>query len=172
MWNEADGHYWTGTKDTPGQSSRDVIPLDAQAWALLAFGPNERTRRAIEYAETHHRAACPPFEGFDFNRDRDMVWPEGTAQMVVAYWALGEVDKARYYLNELRQIQEQAPNGNGLGIVASPCGDGLTTGFDWQYFDRLHVGATAWFIFAEQMYNPYWGTHMLPFRMYMPLLRK
>jgi len=171
MWNEVEGHYWTGIEGTSGQINQDVIPLDAQVWALLAFGPNERTRRAIEYVEAHHRVTCGPFEGFDFNRDQDMVWSEGTAQMVVAYWALGEVDKARYYLNELREIQERAPNGNGLGIVASPCGDGLTTGFDWQYFDRLHVGATAWFIFAEQMYNPYWGTHMLPFRMHIPLLR-
>jgi len=41
--------------------------------------------------------------------------------------------------------------------------DKLTTGFNlptggpWYYSNRLHIGATAWFIFSEQQWNPYWG---------------
>ena len=35
--------------------------------------------------------------------------------------------------------------------------DGVSTGFDWVYDARLHVGATAWFVFAERGYNPYWN---------------
>ncbi len=170
MWNEEDGHYWTGT-DAEGQLNREVIPLDVQAWSLLAFGPNERTRRAIAYAEEHLRATWGNYEGFDFNQDRDMPWFEGTAQMVVAYWALKDVEKAGFYRDELREVQATAPNGNGKGIVAAPA-DGLTTGFDWQYFNRLHIGATAWFIFAEQMWNPYWGTSVAPFQAYLPMIRK
>ena len=169
MWNNEEGFYWTGTRDDGVTINTQTIPLDTQSWALLAFGPNERTRRAIAYAENHHRAGWENYEGFDFNDDQDMPWFEGTAQMVVAYWVLGEVDKARWYLNELREAQASAPNGNGKGMVAAPA-DSLTTGFGWEYHNRLHVGATAWFIFAEQWYDPYWyGVHA-PFHSYLPLV--
>lgn len=47
-----------------------------------------------------------------------------------------------------------APNANG--IVAT-CHDGVSTGLDWQYYNRLHIGATAWYLFAERQYNPFWG---------------
>lgn len=128
MWNNEEGFYWTGTRDDGVTINAQTIPLDTQSWALVAFGPSERTRRAIAYAENHHRAGWGNYEGFDFNDDRDLPWFEGTAQMVVAYWMLGEVDKARWYLNELREAQASAPNGNGKGMVAAPA-DGLTTGF-------------------------------------------
>ena len=32
--------------------------------------------------------------------------------------------------------------------------DGVTTGFLFYYFRRLHIGATAWNIFAQLGYNP------------------
>lgn len=59
-----------------------------------------------------------------------------------------------------------APHGNGHGIVTTcnPDTRPLTTGLEnadkskWYYFRRLHIGATAWYIFAERRYNPYWGT--------------
>jgi len=161
MWNEAEGFYWTGTLADGVTPNPQAIPLDAQTWSVLAFGPNARTRRATAYAETHHQATYGKYEGFDFNTDRDMPWFEGTGQVVVADWVSGERDRARFYLNELREAQATAANGNGQGIVAAPA-DGLTTGFDWLYFNRLHVGATAWFIFAEQRLNPYWQTTHAP----------
>jgi hypothetical protein len=157
MWNKDEGFYWTGTLDNGITVNRQVIPLDAQTLSLLAFGPNALTRRAITYAERHYRTSYDGYDGFDFNSDRDMPWPEGTAQAVVAYWVSGEPDRAQFYLNELRAVQLTAHNGNRKGIVAAPA-NGLTTGFDSLYFNRLHVGATAWFIFAEEKYNPYWNT--------------
>jgi hypothetical protein len=100
-----------------------------------------------------------------------MPWFEGTGQMVVAYRVLEDVDQAEYYRGELREVQDTATNGDGKGIVAAPA-DGLTTGFAWLYPNRLHVGATAWFVFAELGYNPYWGTAHLPFRLYLPVVLK
>lgn len=89
--------------------------------------------------------------------------------MVVVYKMLGEKDNALKYLNELRRAQSAFPGGNGKGIVAASH-DGVTTGlmvtgigddekemkYEWRYYRRLHVGATAWFIFAEIGKNPYW----------------
>lgn len=168
MWNDAEGFYWTGTLNDGETVNEQTVPLDAQAWSLLAFGPNQRTLRAIKYAENHHRAKLGTYYGFDFNDDRDMPWSEGTAQMAVVYWVLGRANSAQFYLNQLRKLQATARNGNGKGIVAAPA-NGLTTGFDWLYYNRLHIGATAWFIFAERRYNPYWET---PSSLYRILLRK
>ena len=74
---------------------------------------------------------------------------------------MGELAKANTYLSELERSQTEAPNNNGKGIIAASY-DGLTTGFHWLYYARLHIGATAWFIFAENEYNPYWGTPTIP----------
>lgn len=157
MWQPgAPGHFWTGTLDDGITVNPQAIPLDAQSWSVLALGVDEQTSQAIAYAGAHHQATWGSYDGFDFNEDRDMPWPEGTGQMVVAYRLLGDDANAHYFLEELREIQATANNGNGKGVVAAPA-DGLTTGFGWAYFNRLHVGATAWFIAAEHAYNPYFA---------------
>ena len=73
--------------------------------------------------------------------------------MAVAYQIKEETEKRNIYVEELRKAQVSATNNNGKGIVAASH-DGVTTGFEWEYFSRLHIGATAWYIFAERNYNP------------------
>ncbi|MBK8045920.1 MAG: hypothetical protein IPK16_01550 [Anaerolineales bacterium] len=158
MWNAAAGHYWTGTQEDGATPNQQAIPLDAQSWATLAFGPNPQTRRAIDFATTNHLVTASGFSGFDFDTDRDQPWFEGTGQMALAYNVLGRTDEATHVRDELRKVQIAAPNANDMGIVAATR-DGLTTGFGWEYFNRLHVGATGWFIFQELGYNPYWPSH-------------
>jgi hypothetical protein len=152
-----DGQYYrTGTTIDGVTLNESVIPLDTQSWSLLAQGVTTKTLAAIATAEISHTAVYSGFEGFDFNTDKDAPWPEGTGQMDVVYWVMGETTKAQHYLAELRDMQTLANNSNGKGIVAS-VSPTLTTGFGWEYYNRLHVGATAWFAFAEQKYNPYYS---------------
>ena len=155
MWNDSEGYYATGTADDGVTVNQAVVPLDTQTWAMLAFGPNPRTLRAMEYAERHHAVTAYGFSGFDFNTDLDQPWFEGTSQAVVAYRLMGRSDTAARYLAELQRVQTEAPHANGTGIVAA-AQDGLTTGLNWLYFNRLHVGATAWYVLAELGSNPYW----------------
>lgn len=155
MWNAPEGYYWTGVLTDGVSINQQAIPLDAQTWALLAFGPNERTHLAIDFAQSHHHATLGAYSGFDFDTDQDMPWSEGTGQMSVVYQQLGNQVQAAVYLDELHKVQTTAPNHNGFGIVAAPA-DGLTTGFGWQYYNRLHVGATAWYLLACNGFNPYW----------------
>lgn len=75
--------------------------------------------------------------------------------MCIAYQIMNENNKSDDYISEIRKAQTSANNNNGKGIVAA-CHDGVTTGFDWVYNNRLHIGATSWYIFAERKYNPYW----------------
>lgn len=154
MWNNADKHFWTGTLDDGCTINDSNIPVDIQAWALMALDSHNP---ALIWAEDNCYTETDGFKGFDFNNDNDGVWFEGTAQMAVAYQINEETSKSDLYLGELNNAQISAPNANGKGIVAASH-DGVTTGFDWEYFSRLHIGATAWYIFAEMEYNPYWGT--------------
>lgn len=153
MWNDTDYHFWTGTDVDGCTISKDYIPVDIQAWALMALG---RYGRGLGWATRNCATEADGFKGFDFNTDLDGIWFEGTGQMCVAYQMLNQRRRSNFYLWQLRKAQAQAENNNGQGIVAASH-DGVTTGFDWEYFSRLHVGATAWYIFAEMRHNPYWG---------------
>ena len=155
MWNEKEKHFWTGTLDDGVTINKSNIPLDIQAWAIMALG--DGYKRGIEWAENNCYVEADGFKGFDFNNDKDGIWFEGTAHMVIAYQIIGEETKANTYLRKLRKAQKEAQNANGRGLVAASH-DGVTTGFDWVYNARLHTGTTAWFIFAELGYNPYWNT--------------
>ncbi len=152
MWDAREGKFWTGTGDDGVTINRSVIPLDIQAWAVLALDEEGRHyARALAYAEKHHRAG----EGFDFNEDRDGVWYEGTAQLALAFRHAGQEGKWRALLNLLRSARD--PSG-GLPAASR---DRLTTGFflatgePWYYYNRLHVGATAWLVLAELGVNPF-----------------
>jgi hypothetical protein len=147
MWDEGEGKFWTGTKLDGVTINKDAIPLDVQAWAILVFKDEaQRYTRALRYAERHHAIGG----GFDFDTDKDGVWYEGTAQMAVAYKVVGEKGKAQ---NLLKVIEgAQLPN----GAIPASSKDGLTTGFDWEYFHRGHLGATSWYLFAKLGVNPYW----------------
>jgi hypothetical protein len=157
MWDETEGKFWTGT-DGHGAKNKAVIPVDVQAWALLALrGEEKKYERALNYAE--HNLSVG--DGFDFNQDRDGIWYEGTAHMAVAYLHAGRTADSK---KRLRVIKDsQLPS----GALPAASKDGLTTGFDlekvdgeeakpWLYYKRPHVGATAWLVFAETGVNPFW----------------
>ncbi len=169
MWDEErakwdKGHFWTGTYDDGCKKNEgdEQQPEDTSTWGLLALRNASKHGEGIGWVEKNCYVNADGFKGFDFNTDKDHVWFEGTAHMALAYQVLGSAGSSSTYLSELRKAQTTATNNNGKGIVAASH-DGLTTGFknindkDWLYYSRLHVGATAWFIFAEKGYNPYWG---------------
>jgi hypothetical protein len=164
--------------DHPG-----VIPVDVQAWTVMAIpGTLKLHPQVLASAEQNHRNSHHGFLGFDFNNDRDGVWFEGTAHMAVAYALAGlsadaaiiraELGKAQLpesYLDrpaDPKRDPFDAKLGGGKGTPAS-CHDELSTGFDpppdpvtgkkiFHYHRRLHVGATAWNVFAQLRVNPYY----------------
>ena len=160
MWSPGQGCFLAGTTNpTTRNSVPGQLPLDVQAWSLLGKLPFALLNSAQTLAcpEMNHRTLKDGFSGFDFNEDRDGVWFEGTGQMAVAYALANNAQKATELRNELLRAQDSPDTGNGMGITAASR-DALTTGFGFKYFRRLHIAATAWHVFAQLGFNPYYQT--------------
>lgn len=157
MFDKTQGHFWTGTLPEGG-INKSVVPLDCQTWTLLTLPGRPECRRGIEWAETHLRstATCgdEKVEGYPFGSAAGGVWPEGTAQMGLAYRELNQPSRSRSIRNALRTIQTECPGGDGKGLVAA-VGQPVPTGFDGnKYHPTPHIGATAWFYLLELPHNP------------------
>jgi len=157
MWDPVEGKFWTGTDEGGVNASTGVIPVDIQAWAIQALGPDAQPYlQALDYVEAHHKTAL----GYGFKQDGgntcgDNTWFEGTSQVALAYLLAGNRAKWQSILDT--ELSAQLPSG------AMPATDGscLNTGFTldngqpWEYFPRAHVGATAWLSLAENGVNPF-----------------
>jgi hypothetical protein len=157
MWDSTTGHFWTGTTEDGVTLNTTNIPIDIQAWGLLALGNTPKYDQGLTWVERNCYLQADGFKGFDFNNDKDGIWFEGTAHMVAAYQMAKNVSGANFFLSQLSNAQQLAQNANGEGLVAASH-DLVSTGFTWTYSARLHVGATSWFVFADLGYNPYWNT--------------
>ncbi|MBI3240819.1 MAG: hypothetical protein HYZ49_00795 [Chloroflexi bacterium] len=173
MWNPTIllAHFWTGTLNN-GSVNGSPIPEDAQTWGLMALGEISKYGTGITWVENNLEVSscpgCPTCTGFLFSfmrsddpRYKDPnyrprgCWWEGTAHMIIAFQMKNETAKASDFLEVLRKVQVVVPNNNNKGIV-SACLGGAVTGYGWTSPNTLHIGATAWYIFAERSYNPFW----------------
>jgi hypothetical protein len=164
MW--AGDHLWTGLKPD-GSANRDFVPVDIQGWACLAFGPADFPG-ALSWALRHCSVEQLDVKGLAF---RDMtglepddpgrgVWPEGTAQMVVALREAGKTAEADAYLGQLRAFQRTLLAEGKTGMTAAVGERLVAIPGQQEYFRREHIGATCWCLFAEKGINPYWfGEH-------------
>src|SRR5581483_1145659 len=143
--------FWTGTTEDGTTLSKDVIPLDIQAWSLEALGSEAQPYLAsLSYAEAHHRTSL----GYGFKQNGgnscgDHAWFEGTSQVALAYLINNNRPKWQSILESIHSVQ--TPDG---GVPATD-GSCLNTGFKlndgsaWLYYPRLHIGATGWLQLAE-----------------------
>ncbi len=153
MWDAREGKFWTGTGDDGKTVFKEVVPLDIQCWSVLAL----RERRAeyargLQYAEQ----VLGIGDGFDFNQDTDGIWYEGTAQLAAAWAALDQPLKQQQIIAGLKAARDVAGGLPAADREVITTGFHLKDGQPWLYYKRLHVGATAWALLAEQSMNPFW----------------
>ena len=103
----------------------------------------------------------------------DAVWVEGTSHLIAALFSRGlppgqdipsfhgDRDLANFLIENVQVAQNslgagQTVNGQplvvGQGLVAST--SILNTGFGFNYFPYLHIGATAWYVMGAKGKNP------------------
>lgn len=158
MWDPSIGMFRTGTTDPNTlNTASDAIPLDVQAWSVLAI-PNILAEHPmfLATAGATHKVTIPGGQtGYDFNNDLDGIWFEGTGQLATAYELSGDPQAAAPILSQLQAAQQNATFSSDGGLAAASQ-DGLTTGFGFEYMRRIHIAATAWNVFAELGVNPYY----------------
>jgi hypothetical protein len=157
MWDSSRGCYLAGTTN-PNIRNTGTLPSDVQAWSILALGTSTAVRaNPLECAERNHRTIVGALSGFDFNEDKDGIWFESTGHFATAYGAAGFVIQREALRTELRRAQTTAPYGDTFG-AAEASKDGVSTGFGFDLFRRLHLASTSWNVFAQLGFNPYYQT--------------
>lgn len=160
MYDPDEGLFYTGTKPDGVTINRDVYPLDANTWGLLAFHNDPAINPARILATIERRFAVDGL--YDFDDSGDGVWYEGSCQKVVVEKTLGNDAK---YREQLALLNAAAQDG---GSITAADRDGVSTGIwlegvdadgspkgnEWKYDRRVHTGATAWLALAQLGVNP------------------
>ncbi|MFT2693986.1 hypothetical protein [Clavibacter zhangzhiyongii] len=157
MQDPADGHLWTGTDPDGVTINRTVVPEDVHTWAYLAT-LDPRYSRALDWVVANLSAVDGPYTGPSYSdTDTSKVWFEGSGHLALCFRirrAPGDRARAIELFRSIEVAQVEQPNGDGKGVV-SASSDGLDTGFGDIYYASLHTGATAWFLLAATLTNPF-----------------
>ncbi len=168
-WNSAEQRFNVGSRGNGTTPNTDKA-LDVYSWPILVFssfaGVVDQAETEFGTTKTSNLTGLP-VKGFDFSGpnispdveeavDKDAVWLEGTAQMVLAYLAAGNPTKATEYLEQLRHaIFNVSPNLQGITYATN---DGTAYGFTMTS-NFAAISSDAWYIFAERQFNPF---HIYP----------
>lgn len=158
---QADSRFGNGKDDIN-------YALDTSSWTVLSLG--KEVEEVLDIAEVvaqntqYYEFTQTNVEGFDFGGpyydtpfpDKDSVWFEGTAQMVLAYQAVGQTKKAKYFLDQMEQCLTEStyhPKTYGLPYASNP---GTPAYGGWQMTNTpLCLSSTAWYLFAKYDLNPF-----------------
>jgi hypothetical protein len=157
MQDPADGHLWTGTDPDGVTINRTVVPEDVHTWAYLAT-LDPRYSRSLDWVIEELTAVDGPYTGPSYSdTDTSKVWFEGSGHLALCLRirrAPGDRARTVELFRSIAVAQAEQPNGDGRGVV-SASSDGLDTGFGDIYYASLHTGATAWFLLAATLTNPF-----------------
>lgn len=95
--------------------------------------------------------------GYCFDQDKDVVWLEGTAQMAVAFAAIGNSGKSEMLIKELeKSFIASTIIENAKGIpYASNHGTSYGNSVLWDHADTTPaLSSTIWYLFAKASFNP------------------
>lgn len=182
MYNPTGGFFYTGTNSDQVTIFTGNIPEDVQTWSYLALR-NPAYAPSLAWVTGNLitiDTPSAPFSALTGNtaiegetyasaslgsagNDSHAVWLEGTAHTAAALLQRnGDSSTASLFLANIRKAQanlgaNQTVNGlplsQGQGIVAAT--GRLDTGFGFDYFPDLHIGATGWYVIAAHATNPF-----------------
>lgn len=149
-----DKRFSTGVNPVCGQDTR--LFLDPQSWgSIVANMVRERDKAngAIDAAETRLREDIivdgQSVSGFRDNLLEDeVIWYEGTSQMIVAYVYKEDEENARFFLGEMGKVQNRDgswnhSSGDYQKLIVVDCHD-----YPTYHVAKPHIAATAWNYFA------------------------
>lgn len=151
----------TGTKDATADPAMDPKPLDTQSWSVLALPDQaERLASGLDWVERSCRLHLSNLWGYGFSSISKDIWPEGTAQMSLAWRSRGRDDQADAIMGQLSQLQSsyRLNHPDSRGSLPAAATEKVLTGYkNIVYWHVPHLGATAWSVLAARRYNPFYA---------------
>lgn len=144
----------------PG-NARYLYALDVHAWSYAAFEnfPVQTLHFADGFVTTVEATVTGELvTGFCFDMDKDVIWLEGTGEMVVAYNEAGMSNEAGFYLKELEKMLAESKYTEGLFGLPYASNPGTGYGGDplWSGADtNPAISSTAWYLFGMRHFNPF-----------------
>lgn len=141
---------------------------DLSSWAVLSLGKEYAV--SLDFAVDKslntqiYKVKNVEVEGFDFGStyktspfpDKDAVWFEGTAHMVLAFEKADMQKESLYFMNELDKCLTESEAflyTKGLPYASN---EGTPVYDSWLMQDKpLCVSSTAWYFFAKNSFNPF-----------------
>ena len=164
LLNYLENERWDTTEKLliawPG-NQKYLFALDLHPWGYCIFEdfPVAVLAKADRYITTKTSTALSnQITGYCFDIDKDVVWLEGTGEMIIAFQHAGLTTEAEYYITELEKIilkSTMFPNSAGLPY---------TTNFGTHYGDsdlwagvdvNPAISSSAWYLFAKNKFNPF-----------------
>lgn len=151
MWDEAEGHFWSGANMLTGKINRSEFYLDNQSWSALALSHlplKEKFQSALQ-ASCRLSVVSGTRRGFSESRSpasqQEFIWSEGTAGKALALslqqGQCGETSAAQYM-----ETLESMKIAGGVQYVDRPHVPEFT--------DSPSVAGTVWTWFLRHRINP------------------
>jgi hypothetical protein len=134
--------------------------LDLHSWSFCIFEdfPADVLFKASRFKTTQQSTISKKLiSGYCFDEDRDVVWLEGTGQMVIAFIKAKKESDAQMYLNEMKKNLIKSSTFSGTHALPYSANFGTSYGSEalWQGVDtNPAVSSTVWYLFAKLRFDP------------------
>lgn len=137
-----------------------LYALDCHSWSYCIFPqyPISSLTTADRFLNTQTATNGQQVTGYCFDEDKDTVWPEGTAQMALAFDLAGMNTEKEYYLRELEKVLTISTTYNFAAGFPYATNPGTYYGTDvlWNGADtEIAISGGAWYLFATFGFNPF-----------------
>jgi hypothetical protein len=159
-----ENYRWDATEKLlvswPG-NEQYLFAMDLHPWGYCIFEnfPESVLTKAERYITTKTATVLgAPITGYCFDIDNDVVWLEGTGEMIVAFQQAGLIAEADLYIAELeKMIIESTLFSNSSGIPYTT-NNGTHYGDSplWDNVDtNIAISSSAWYLFSKRNFNPF-----------------
>tara|TARA_R110002050_G_C8943447_1_gene512763 strand:+ start:2142 stop:3512 length:1371 start_codon:yes stop_codon:yes gene_type:complete len=137
-----------------------LYALDLHSWSYLIFEdyPLSSLSSAQRFLTTKTATIGARVTGYCFDEDKDLVWPEGTGQMALAFGLADMQFEKGLYLSEMEKLL--IPSQNDSNAIGFPYTSNLGTPYGpdplWAGADtKIASSGAAWYLFAKFNFNPF-----------------
>lgn len=160
-WDKKSSRFYLGRNNKN-------FATDLSSWAVLSMGRDYKSTLAFAVEKSQntqvYKVKDVKVEGFDFGStyktspfpDKDSVWFEGTAQMILAFEKAGMKKERDHFMGQLDSCLTDSPAFPYTAGLPYASNEGTPVYDSWLMQDKpLCVSSTGWYYFAKNSHNPF-----------------